>query len=191
MGSGSRTWPRILLRCGVGGVLCANLLALPPGEIPQAEALTATAVFLLPQTLLAPSITAPASATMGSVAPGGTATVQMAQVKVTSSAQMRWTATVSATDFTTGGGSAGETIARGNLSYWSGPVVTKTGPGTFSAGQSTAAGKVTLDVARTAFSYVTTNSNASSVTWKPTIIISVPSTAVLGTYTGTVTHSVA
>ena len=49
--------------------------------------------------------------------------------------------------------------------------------------------KVTLDVARTAFSYVTTNSNASSVTWKPTIIISVPSTAVLGPNNGTVTHS--
>lgn len=117
--------------------------------------------------------------------------MQMGQVTVQSSGVMRWTTTVSATNFTTGGGSAGQTIARGNLSYWSGPLVSKSGPGTSTPGQPTSANKVTLDTARTAFSYTTSNTNSSSVIWQPTLIMSVPASAVAGTYTGTVTHSVA
>ncbi|MGW0771540.1 hypothetical protein [Streptomyces sp. NPDC002676] len=153
--------------------------------------MTATAVFTIPQALLAPSVTAPTSANIGSVQPGNTTTVQLGQVKVTTSGVMHWTATVSATNFTTGGGSAAETVARGNLSYWSGPVVTKMGPGTYVPGQPTSADKVTLDTARTAFLYNTVNTNNSSVIWQPTLVMSVPASAVAGTYTGTVVHSVA
>ncbi|MGW7329173.1 hypothetical protein ACWGIU_11410 [Streptomyces sp. NPDC054840] len=153
--------------------------------------MTANTVFLIPEALLAPAITAPASANIGSAAPGSTTTVQLGQVKVTSSGTLRWAATVSATNFTTGGGSPGQTIAPGNLSYWSGPVVSKTGPGTFSPGQPTAANQVTLNVARTAFTYSTALTTSSSVIWQPTLIMSVPANAVSGSYTGTVTHSVA
>jgi hypothetical protein len=31
----------------------------------------------------------------------------------------------------------------------------------------------------------------NTTTWNPTLIVTIPSTAVAGTYTGTVTHSVA
>ncbi|WP_433450939.1 hypothetical protein ACQPXS_21465 [Streptomyces sp. CA-142005] len=179
------------MRIGVGGALCANFLVLPPGQGPPADAATATAVFLIPEALSSASITAPASASLGSVTPGNTLTVQMGQVQVTSTSTMRWTATVSATNFTTGAGSPGQTIARGNLSYWSGPATSKSGPGTFSPGQATAANKVTLDTARTAFSYTAVSSSNTSCIWKPTLIMSVPASAVSGAYTGTVTHSVA
>ncbi|UXY20781.1 hypothetical protein N8I84_20290 [Streptomyces cynarae] len=191
MGSRPLSWFRISLRIGVGGALCANFLFLPLGRVPQAEAAAATAVYLIPEVLSSASVTAPASVNLGSATPGGTMNVQLGQVKVTSSGVMRWTATVSATNFTTGGGSAAETIARGNLSYWSGPVVSKSGPGTFSPGQPTAAGKVALDTARTAFSYGSVSSSNTSCVWQPTLVMSVPASAVAGTYTGTVTHSVA
>ncbi|POX54842.1 hypothetical protein [Streptomyces sp. Ru72] len=167
-----------------------NCLFLPSGQAPQAEA-AATAVYLVPEALSSASVTAPASVNLGSATPGSTTTVQLGQVKVTSSNQMRWTATVSATDFTTGRGSAAETIARGNLSYWSGPAVSKSGPGTFSPGQPTAASKVALDIARTAFSYASVSPSGTSCVWQPTLVMSVPASAVAGTYTGTVTHSVA
>lgn len=171
--------------------MCANFLVLPPGQAPPADALASTAVFLIPESLSSASVTAPASASLGSAKPGNTLTVQMGQVQVTSSGTMRWTATVSATNFITGGGSPGQTIARGNLSYWSGPAVSKSGPGTFTPGQATAANKVTLDTARTAFSYNAVSSSNTSCIWQPTLIMSVPASAVSGTYTGTVTHSVA
>lgn len=171
--------------------MCATGVILPPWKSPQAEATTANTVFMIPEALLAPVVTAPASANIGAAQPGNTTTVQMGQVKVTSSGVMRWTATVSATNFTTGAGSPGQTIARGNLSYWSGPIVTKTGPGTPVPGQPTSADKVPLDTARTAFMYSTVNTNSSTVIWQPTLVMTVPASAVAGTYTGTVTHSVA
>lgn len=153
--------------------------------------MTSTAVFLIPEAILSASVTAPTSTNIGSTPPGGTVSVQMGSVTVTATSVMRWTATVSATSFKTGAGSPGQTIAPVNLSYWSGPAVSKSGSGTFTPGQATAANKVTLDVARTAFSYNAFNSGNSSATWKPTLIMSVPASAVAGTYTGTVTHSVA
>ncbi|WP_159083272.1 hypothetical protein [Streptomyces sp. P3] len=48
-----------------------------------------------------------------------------------------------------------------------------------------------MDASRTAFSYSSTLTVSSSVTWQPTLRVSVPATAVTGTYTGKVTHSVA
>ena len=47
----------------------------------------------------------------------------------------------------------------------------------------------TLDTPRTAFSHTGTGSN--SATFAPTMIFAVPAPAVAGTYTGTVTHSLA
>jgi hypothetical protein len=154
--------------------------------------MTVSAVFAIPQAVLAPPvITVPAPASMGAVQAGNTVTVQLGSVRVTSSGNRNWTATVSATSFKTGGGSPSETIAPGNLRYWSGPVVTKSGPGTFTPGQPTGNVSVALDSPRTAFLYGTTVTINSSVTWRPTLRLSVPVTAVTGTYTGTLTHSVA
>ncbi|MGV9775712.1 hypothetical protein [Streptosporangium sp. NPDC003464] len=103
-----------------------------------------------------------------------------------------WTASVIAAPggFTTGGGTAAETIPNTALLYWSGPATATTGTGTFVPGQVDAAAAQTLDVSRTAFSK-TSGSGDNSATWNPTIVINIPAQAVAGTYTGTVNHSVA
>ncbi|MDX5567858.1 hypothetical protein PYK79_37775 [Streptomyces sp. ID05-04B] len=69
--------------------------------------------------------------------------------------------------------------------------MTKSGPGTFTSGQPSSSYSVAMDASRTAFSYSSTLTVSSSVTWQPTLRVSVPATAVTGTYTGKVTHSVA
>ncbi|WP_433497196.1 hypothetical protein ACQP1K_19780 [Sphaerimonospora sp. CA-214678] len=100
-------------------------------------------------------------------------------------------ATVSATSFTTGGKTAAETIPSSAVSYWSGPATAATGPGTFTPGQANAAAAQSLNVTRTAFSHTQSSEGGNSVSWDPTVIVHVPSGAVAGAYTGTVTHSVA
>ena len=69
------------------------------------------------------------------------------------------------------------------------PATVTSGPGTFIPGQPTAGAAVTLNVVRTAFSRTGSNGN-NSATWNPTLIVDVPATAIVGTYQGTVTHSV-
>jgi hypothetical protein len=47
-------------------------------------------------------------------------------------------------------------------------------------------------VSRTAFSSASLLQLGSvSVSWNPTIVVNIPASAVVGTYTGTITHSVA
>ncbi|WP_189888116.1 hypothetical protein [Streptomyces xantholiticus] len=116
--------------------------------------------------------------------------MQLGQVRVTNSGGRTWIATVSASNFTTGGGTAGETISKVRLSYWSGPVVSKMGSGSWVPGQPTAGNAQPLDVTRTAFSYSGVMTS-TSVIWQPTLQMSVPASAVAGTYSGTLTHSVA
>ncbi|MFI7439891.1 hypothetical protein [Nonomuraea indica] len=101
-----------------------------------------------------------------------------------------WIASVTATDFTTGGGTAAETVPNTAVRYWSGPATSTTGTGTFVAGQLNAASAVVLDQTRTAFSKTTGSGNNSAV-WTPTVVVDIPTGAVAGLYTGTVSHSVA
>lgn len=61
------------------------------------------------------------------------------------------TATVTATEFTTGGGSPAETIANANLSYWSGPATATPGVGVYAPAKPTAAQAVRLSTSRTVF----------------------------------------
>jgi hypothetical protein len=174
----------------VGGLLtaCVSVMAMTAAS-PQRPA-SAGSVFTVPQALAGPSVTAPASANLGSAKPGAATTVQLANVTVPNSGVNTWTATVSASNLTTGTGTAAETINNGQLSYWSGMVVSKTGLGTFTPGQRNASEAVPLETPRTAFGY-SGFSTATSVTWRPRLQVSVPSTAVAGSYTGTLTHSVA
>lgn len=132
-------------------------------------------------------------ASIGTGDPGTQVEGQMGAVTVTddrAALTATWVASVSATDFTTGGGTAAETIPNTAISYWSGAATATTGTGTFVPGQTNAASAVVLDQTRTAFSK-TTGSGNNSATWNPTIEIDVPAQAVVGTYTGTVSHSVA
>lgn len=101
-----------------------------------------------------------------------------------------WTATVSSSDFTTGAGSASETIPNASIAYWSGPATSTTGAATFLPGEATSAAAQSLSSARTAFSAVTASSGTSA-TWNPTIVVTIPAGVVVGQYQGTITHSAA
>ncbi|MFF3864338.1 hypothetical protein [Micromonospora sp. NPDC001898] len=139
-------------------------------------------------------IAVPASVSFGSGFVGGTLTKSLGTVEVDDFRgpvnPNTWIVTVTATAFVTGAGGAGRTIANGQVSYWSGPVVKSTGGGTLVPGQATSAQAVTLGVPRRAFSKTSGNGN-NKVSWAPTLRIAIPSGVVAGTYVGTVTHSVA
>jgi len=135
------------------------------------------------------AISVPASVNLGSV-PSGTTSLsgQLGPVTVTASGLVApsFVATVSSTGFTNG---TGQTIPNSSISYWSGPATTAALQNT-TPGQLTAANKQDLSVSRTAFR---SSGLALSITtiWNPTIVVAIPPAAVAGTYSGTITHSVA
>lgn len=139
------------------------------------------------------AITVPASAALGTGGPGATITSLLGAVQVTDSRAVdpaAWTASVTSTDFTIP--STTDTVPAGDVAYWSGPTTATTGSGTFTPGQPTAANRTALSNATplTAMS-LSGGSGSNSATWDPTLVVSVPTAAVAGTYSGTVTHSVA
>ena len=100
-----------------------------------------------------------------------------------------WTASVASTDFTTGGATANETISKSLVDYWSGAATASSGTAVFVPGQLLALNKVALGSAQTAFS-ATGVVGVNSATWNPTLVVNLPSNAVTGTYSGTITNSV-
>ncbi|MFB9622101.1 hypothetical protein [Nonomuraea helvata] len=138
------------------------------------------------------SMTAPTTASLGSAGAKGTISATLGTVTVVDSrpGNPLWTATVSATDFTTSGPPAG-TIAKGNIAYWSGPITAQSGASNRTPGQPTAADRVSLSALITAFSARKLLAVTTSTSWKPTLVVTIPVSAVSGTYTGTITHSVA
>lgn len=171
--------------------------------VPPAAAGTCPASTTCPTTVTF-TVTAPDGLTItvpdgpvniGSGVPGGQISGHLGPVTVSdqrAALTATWVATVAAAPagFTTGGGSAAETVPDSAVLYWSGPATATTGTGTFVPGQANAAAAQSLDVTRTAFSK-TSGSGVNSATWDPTIVVNVPAQAVAGTYTGTVNHSVA
>jgi hypothetical protein len=132
-------------------------------------------------------ITVPGTAYVGSGGQNALISGSLVTVTVDDSrpSSASWTATVTATNFTTVGG----TITNGNIAYWSGPATSISGGGTRTPGQVTSAQRVPLSAAVTAFK--TTKGIGTSITsWAPTLVVTVPAAAVTGTYTGTITHSV-
>jgi hypothetical protein len=133
------------------------------------------------------SISVPASASLGSGAPGTTiGPTAFGAVTVTDNRALlvaAWSATVSSTAFLTGGGTAAETIPAADATYTTG-LVTTTG-----VVVATPIPIVALSgTAQTVVSGAGVGDNSG--TWNPTIAIAVPAAAVTGLYTGTVTHSV-
>ncbi|GAA1842278.1 hypothetical protein [Asanoa iriomotensis] len=132
-------------------------------------------------------ITAPVTVNLGTGVSGGTVSGSIGPVTVTDQRGLlaaTWTATVSSTAYTTGGGTAAETIPAVDATYTAGTPTATTGvpvPVTGVPG--------TLGAPRTAYTATAVGSN--SATWNPTLSIAVPAAAVAGTYSGTVTHSVA
>jgi hypothetical protein len=139
------------------------------------------------------TISDPASTSLGSVSTG-TATLasQLGAVSVSDARGAlngTWTASVASTDFTTGAASTEETIAKAQVDYWSGVATATSGTAVRVPGQLTVLNKQALSASRTAYSASAVIGN-NTASWNPTVVVNIPSTAVAGTYSGTVTHSV-
>jgi hypothetical protein len=132
------------------------------------------------------TMTAPTSASLGSGAPGGSISSQLGTVTVADNralASASWTATVSSTTFITGAGTGAEIIPTADIFYDPGAItttgiitVTPTGVVLSATPQAVVAG--------------TAGAGNNSASWNPRLVVTVPFSAVSGTYTGTVTHSV-
>jgi uncharacterized repeat protein (TIGR01451 family) len=133
------------------------------------------------------SISVPASAGLGSIATGGTVTAGLGTVTVTDNRALpgaSWTATVSSTDFTNTVTPV-DLIPPGDASYLVTTLGTTTGSATFTPTPVTV-----LSGSPQAVVTATSANGDNSATWDPQIQVSVPSTAVAGAYTATITHSV-
>jgi hypothetical protein len=139
------------------------------------------------------SISDPADKALGSVATGtASLTNTLGAVSVTDnrgSLGGTWTATVASTDFTTGGATAQETIAKAQVDYWSGAALSTTGVAVVVPGQLLVVNRQALSASRTAMSATAVVGN-NTASWNPTVVVNVPAQAVAGTYSGTITHSV-
>jgi len=181
-------------RLGKSLLASALGLAVLAGLASPAQAADTTATFTL-SAAGGLAITAPATSTLGGGATGGTATTpaQMGNIVVSDTRGAllgTWTASVTSSDFTTGGASAAETIAKANADYWSGASISPTGTAVRVPGQALAANKVTLAASRTAFSASGVTGNGTT-TWNPTVGVTIPASAVAGDYSATITHSAA
>lgn len=140
------------------------------------------------------TISNPASVTLsGAGVPGTNLTGQLGTVTVTdarASLTASWTASVATTTFVTGGATAAETISKSAVSYASGAATSTTGVGVFTPGQATPVLAAALTTQQTAFT-LTAGTGNNTAAWNPSLVIAVPAAAVAGTYTGTITHSVA
>lgn len=164
----------------------ASMVALAaPADAAQGVTFTLTAGSL--------TVSDPSDKSLGSVATG-TASISstLGDTSVTDNRGAllgTWTSTVSSTDFVTGGGTADETIGKANVSYYSGLPTASTGTAVRLPGQATLLNAQDMSVSRTAFSATGVVGN-NSTTWVPTVVVSIPSDSVAGTYSGTITHSV-
>ena len=186
--------PMKTLRAGLTALVGATMLLVAlPVAAGAATTGTTTTTFTLNGGAL--SITAPGTTVnLGSASVGaGTITAQLGTVSVNDARGLlngSWTSTVSASHFTTGGGTAAETIGATNVSYWSGAATATSGVGTLLGSQLTSGLAVAINAAQTAFTGGSLVGN-NSASWDPTMVITIPAAAVVGTYTGTVTHTVA
>lgn len=136
------------------------------------------------------SLSAPATADLGTATPSLTGTTVSGQLGETIVTDLRgtlagtWTVTVTASDFTTGGGGANERIGKENVSVFSG-IATTTGVGAVVPTTAlNAAGDGGTLVSATAII------GSMSATYNPTVEVTVPPAAVAGTYAGTITQTV-
>ncbi|MGW4465731.1 ice-binding family protein [Micromonospora sp. NPDC004704] len=137
------------------------------------------------------SITAPAPVDLGSASPDGILSDNLGPVTVTDErllSEPSWIATVVATDFTNTDVPLA-TISNEYVSYWSG-IADTTGAGTFTSGQPTEDDAEIIDEERIAYT-LTDGVGNNTATWDPTVTIEVPLSAIAGSYTGTITFSVA
>jgi hypothetical protein len=134
------------------------------------------------------NITAPMAINLGNTVTGGTVNGTIGPVVVADTRGQlaaTWTAKVSATPFKTGGGSTAEIIPTSDVLY-------TPGLGTIVSGVPVPVPGTPINLTATPQTVMTTTAvGANSVSWNPTLSITIPAAAVAGTYTATVTHSVA
>ncbi|HEY4991302.1 MAG TPA: putative Ig domain-containing protein [Nakamurella sp.] len=133
------------------------------------------------------TITVPASADLGSAAPGGTISAPLGVIQVTDNRGFgaNWATTVSAIEFSTGSGTPLETIPVSDASYTISSPLQTTGSATFTATAAT-----TLSGTPQPVVSATSVQGNTTATWNPLIEVHVPASAVAGPYTSTITHSV-
>ena len=133
------------------------------------------------------TITVPATASLGSAPPGGTLGSGLGTVQVTDDRGFGadWTATVASTGFATGTGTQAETIPAADAQYLIAALAEAIGPASF-----TPVPVTQLSASPQPVVSATNVSGNTTVSWDPTIQVSVPSTAISGDYTATITHSV-
>ncbi len=137
------------------------------------------------------TMTAPAAATLatGTGVPGTTISGLLGSTVVTddrASLAATWTVSVSSSDFTTGGATTAETVPATDVTYTAGTFFT-TGTITVTATPDA----LTLSSAVQPDVFGTAGVGNNSATWNPTLAVALPAAAVTGTYTGTLTQSVA
>ncbi|MDX6266798.1 MAG: hypothetical protein QOD70_1538 [Frankiales bacterium] len=142
------------------------------------------------------AISVPVSANLGSATTGSASlTGVLGDVTVTTGASLGsggWVATVSATNFTTGGGTSAETIPASSIGYLSGAMTSSSGVAANVCVPGQLVSATSLGSPKTAFSCTGLSLLiATSLTWRPTIVVSLSPSAVAGSYSGTILHSVA
>jgi hypothetical protein len=138
------------------------------------------------------SMTAPSDDVGLGAASAGTPTIsgQLGTVTVDDERDLvsgSWTVTVISTGFTTGGGSAAETIPAGDITYDPGTPFDPVGDATYTPGDP---GSLNPRTPLTAMS-ASDETGVGGVSWDPTITVHLPAQVVAGTYTGTITYSFA
>jgi hypothetical protein len=153
-----------------------------------ASALDTTTTVTVPSGTIGIS-SVPASAALGSVTPGTTATVTLTGVKVEDNraGEAGWTATVSSTQFEGAKesvlGTPDNIISAANASYTAG-TATVSGTATVTA----AAKQADLSAVKTVQTATAVTGN-NTATWNGTLELAVPSNAIADDYTAVVTHS--
>jgi hypothetical protein len=198
---------------GVGiGAAAVTLTALMPGVAlaqptpPTPNGSTTTTFTVGPSGVLqisAPATTVDLTATGPTITPGGTITASLGTVTVTdlrSVTAAGWTVAVSSTGFTTPGGSPDETISAADVGYDpTGTLAPLFGTYTSLVGTAIAATDPNVTPSTggpglsTTPATVVTAAGAdgdNQASWNPVITVDVPGSAVTGTYSGVITHSV-
>lgn len=159
----------------------AALVLVQPSLVIAADDPSTTVTFTVTSGALTLSV--PASANLGSGAPGTQISAPIGPVTVTDNralASASWTVTAAETDFLNGA----STIPATDATYSAG-VVTTTGTITVTT--------TDVTLSNTAQTVVTGSAGVgdNTASWDPTVSVGVPAGAVAGTYTGTLTQSVA
>ena len=132
------------------------------------------------------TMTAPTAASLGSGAPGTTISGALGTVTATDNRALlnaSWTVTASTSNFTTGTGTTAETIPASDATYAPGSVATT---GTSSVTPS----DITMSNSPQTVMSASSGAADNTAAWNPTVAVAVPSAAVTGTYTATLTYSV-